>query len=370
MTSCSTWCGPATACRLATVGISAGLILAACTAEPPSNETDEPAGQDATVSVVTAFYPLHFAAERVGGGMVEVTDLTPAGADPHDLELSPVDVAMVEQADLVVYLGGFQPAVDIAVEQIDGPLSLDLAEVVELRDTSGTVRDDAASGDDPHDEHDGDAHHDGDGHDEHDGDAHHEDAGEGHDDHDAYDDHGDHEHDHDHGPLDPHFWLDTDLMAAAAEAIATTLTEAAPQDAEAFEAGAADLRADLERLDERYQSELQGCTDEVLLVSHLAFGYLAERYDLAQVGLAGLDPEVEPSPAHLADIRRVVDDEDVEAIFLEPLASPRVTEALADELDLQILPLDSLENRTDEQADYLNVLEANLEALTTGLDCT
>lgn len=377
MTSCSSSsCAPGAACRWTTAGISAGLILAACTSEPPLNGA-EGAGPDDRLSVVTAFYPLHFATEQVGGDLVEVTDLTPAGADPHDLELSPVDVALMEQADAVVYLGGFQPAVDNAVEQIAGPIHLDLAEVVDLRDTSETVRAAPdAEGEAPHHDdgahhvdHDDDAHlHDDDAH-LHD-DEHHEDEAHLHDDEAHHDEDDDEHHEHDHGPLDPHFWLDPDLMATAAGAIAETLTEADPQNAEAFGEGEAGLRADLEQIDDQYRAELQGCTDEVMLVSHLAFGYLAQRYDLTQVGLAGLDPHVEPSPAHLADIRRVVEAEDVQTIFLEPLASPRVTEALADELDLQVLALDSVENRTDEQADYLDVLQANLEALSTGLDCT
>ena len=66
--------------------------------------------------VVAAFYPLAYAAEQVGGRAVTVENLTPAGAEPHDLELTPREVGDVLRADLVVYLGGgFQPAVAKAV---------------------------------------------------------------------------------------------------------------------------------------------------------------------------------------------------------------------------------------------------------------
>src|SRR5699024_11073470 len=144
-------------------------------------------------------YPLNFLAERVGGELVSAEDLTPPGADPHDLEIAPATVAVMEQSDVVVYLTGFQPAVDAGVEQISGPVTLDLAEVVDLRDTSGTVH--------TH-EHDDDG------------------------------------HDHDHGPLDPHFWLDPERMATAADAVAEAYAEAAPEHAEEFEAGAAQLRSE------------------------------------------------------------------------------------------------------------------------------
>ena len=66
--------------------------------------------------VVAAFYPLAYAAEQVGGSAVTVENLTPAGAEPHDLELTPREVGDVLRADLLLYLGaGFQPAVEKAV---------------------------------------------------------------------------------------------------------------------------------------------------------------------------------------------------------------------------------------------------------------
>jgi zinc transport system substrate-binding protein len=76
-------------------------------------------------AVVAAFYPLAWMAERIAAGDVEVVNLTPPGAEPHDVELSPRDVETLRDAALVVYVGGgFQPAVEDAVEDRDGP-SLD-----------------------------------------------------------------------------------------------------------------------------------------------------------------------------------------------------------------------------------------------------
>ena len=70
-----------------------------------------------TRRVVAAFYPVAFAAQEIGGATVSVRNLTPAGAEPHDLELRPSDVVSIQRADLVLYLGeGFQPAVEKAVK--------------------------------------------------------------------------------------------------------------------------------------------------------------------------------------------------------------------------------------------------------------
>ncbi len=79
---------------------------------------DEPAGRQ----IVTSFYPLEFAASQVAPDGVDVTNLTPPGAEPHDLELDARDVASLRDASLVVYVGGgFQPAVEDALEERDGP---------------------------------------------------------------------------------------------------------------------------------------------------------------------------------------------------------------------------------------------------------
>ena len=78
------------------------------------------AGGDGT-SVVAGFYPFAYVAQRVAGDHASVTNLTSPGAEPHDLELAPRQVAEVAEADVVVHAPGFQPAVDDAVaENADG----------------------------------------------------------------------------------------------------------------------------------------------------------------------------------------------------------------------------------------------------------
>lgn len=80
-----------------------------------------PAAAKRKVTVVASFYPLAWAAQQAGGDRVTVTDLTPPGGEPHDLELSPDDRDAIDSADLVIILGGgFQPAVEDAAAQRDG----------------------------------------------------------------------------------------------------------------------------------------------------------------------------------------------------------------------------------------------------------
>lgn len=100
------------------------LVLLAVVALTGCGGTDQ---EEQGTTVVAAFYPLAWAAEQIGGEETHVVNLTPPGAEPHDIELSPRDVEAVRDADLVVYVGsGFQSAVEDAVAQRDGP-SLDVS---------------------------------------------------------------------------------------------------------------------------------------------------------------------------------------------------------------------------------------------------
>lgn len=96
-------------------GAAAALLVGACTGGRGS------AGDDGRVGVVAGFAPLAEVAERVGGDAVTVTNLTPAAAEPHDLELTTDQVDQLLDADVVLYLGdGFQPAVEKASVRTEG----------------------------------------------------------------------------------------------------------------------------------------------------------------------------------------------------------------------------------------------------------
>ena len=104
------------------------------------------AGASGKRKVVAAFYPLAFVADQVGGPKVDVENLTPPGAEPHDVELTPREVAKVQRADLVLYLShDFQPAVQQAVDGARGK-RVDLLAGLGLRRGVG----DEASKTDPH----------------------------------------------------------------------------------------------------------------------------------------------------------------------------------------------------------------------------
>jgi zinc transport system substrate-binding protein len=322
---------------LAAPALALPLALAACSSGAAG-------GEDGTVRVLASFYPLQYVAQQVGGEHVQVDNLTPPAAEPHDLELSPAQVREIGTADVVLYLSGFQSAVDEGVEARQPEHVLDAADVVTL-EAHGSAEEGA-------DEHAGET---AEEHAEH-----AEESGDGHD-HGAL------------GELDPHFWTDPNLLAELAGPVAEQLSAADPEHAADYEAGAAALEQTLADLDAEYVEGLAACSEATLVTSHTAFGYLAERYGLEQVGISALDPEAEPSPARLRQIGAVVRENGVSTLFSETLVSPKVTETLASDLGVATAVLDPLEGLSEDALasgeDYVSVMQSNLETLEQGLVC-
>lgn len=305
--------------------------LAAC----GDDDSDDGSSGGDTIGVVASFYPVAEAAERVGGDLVDVENLTPAGTEPHDLELTPDQVADLEDADVVLYLGqGFQPAVAEIAERRD-EASFDLLEELPLE--SGASE--ALEAQEAAEEGEGEAEEEG-----------HEESG-----------------------LDPHFWLDPQLLIEAVHEIEAALSDASPDDADTFRANAQAYEDDLTALDEELAAGLESCERDEIVTSHAAFHYLAQRYGLTQLPITGLSPEAEPDPDRLADLADQIEAEGITTVFYETLVSPDVAETLAREADVEAAVLNPIEGLTEDQAvagdDYSVLMRANLAALRAALGC-
>lgn len=281
-------------------------------------------GASSRRDVVAAFYPLQYAVEQIGGDHVKVTGLTKPGVEPHDIELTARAVARVATADAVVYLRGFQNAVDEAVDSqakgrgfdVSASAHLDLAAVPDAHEGQSPGQPPSRAS-------------------------------------------------------DPHFWLDPQRYAAVADAIAAHLSSIDPTNAADYQSRAKAFTARLSSLDAEFAAGLKDCRSRDLVTGHAAFGYLAEAYGLHQVGISGLTPESEPSPSALARIAATVKDEGVRTIYAETLVSREVAETLARETGARLAVLDPLEGLTDESAghDYFAVMRANLQTLRAGQEC-
>ena len=290
------------------------LLASAALTSGCSAFTDDSVGLDNGVQVAAAFYPLAWVAERVGGGDVEVENLTAPGGEPHDLEPTVRETADVAQADLVVYERGFQPAVDDTVDENAEGAVVDAAQVVDLV---------------------------------------------------PFRDHG-----VDSPEDDPHFWQDPLLLADVGDAVAEQLAGVDPERASDYRANAATLRADLERLDREYAEGLADCERDTVVVSHDAFGYL-QRYGLTMETILGLSPDSEPTPADLGRLQDLIRTEGVTTVFSESLVSADVADQLARDTGVRSAVLDPIEGLTDQTADedYLSLMRSNLAALKEANGC-
>ncbi|MFP8960163.1 metal ABC transporter solute-binding protein, Zn/Mn family [Streptomyces nanhaiensis] len=335
------------ASRTALAGAAAlGVLgLTACGAEGTGG------GASDGVDVVASFYPMQFLAEEIGGEHVSVGSLVEPGVEPHDLELSPRQTAELGEADLVVYLKGFQPAVDKAIEQSGVENVAEATSYTEL-EKHGSGQEEE-HGDEHGDEH---ASGHGDGHGE---EGHEEPAEEGHEGHD----HGG------EGAADPHIWLDPVKYAEVAEGVGEALAKADPDHADDYRKNADALAEKLRDLDADFREGLENRRTDTFITAHAAFGYLADRYGLHEESVAGLDPESEPSGARMKQLHQVAREDDVDTVFFEAAAGERTAKTLADDLGLRTDVLDPVEGITDASRgdDYFEVMRSNLQALRKAL---
>lgn len=255
---------------------------------------------DGRVRVAASFYPLAFAAETIGGDSVEVDNLTPPGAEPHDIEVSVRDVEKIRSADLVLLLGqDFQPQLEQAAGSGD--------RVLKLLETPGLER-------------------------------------------------------FDNG--DPHVWLDPLRYAVLAERIGVALQR---------ERQADDFVDRLRELDRTFRRALSDCSRREVVTSHEAFAYLADRYELRQIAISGVNPEAEPTPRDLERVVSAVRDTGATTVFFETLVSPRLAQTVARETGAEtdvLNPIEGLASTQQKQGeDYFSLMHQNLSKLQKALEC-
>lgn len=262
--------------------------------------------------VVASFYPLQFIADKIVGDHAEVTNLTQPGLEPHDLDPTPRQIASIVDADVVFYETGLQPAVDKAVQNNAAEHGLDVTDLIALHSSPEV------------------------------------------------------------GGADPHVWQDPALMIKLAKGFTATMVKADPESAADYKSNLTALTAELHKLDADFRSGLKNCAIRTLVVSHDAFEYLGRAYDLDIRPISGLSPDAEPSPAHLAELHKLVQRDQVTTVFSETLASPKMADTLAHDLGIETEVLDPLEGLkdTDSGADYLSVMRNNLAAIQKANRCS
>lgn len=284
------------------------LFLAGCGTSPSAGS--------APVHAVGELYPLSWVIGQVGGDRVAVDTLVPAGAEPHGYELSPQEVTTIGRSDLVVYVRTLAAAVDDGVTAAPPKASIDVANLITTRPAVDGTSGQATP-----------------------------------------------------GGIDPHVWLDPANLVKLADAVAARLATLDPAGQDTYTANAATLDARLEKLDNDYRSGLAHCTTTTLVVTHPAFGYLADQYGLTQVGVSGVDEDTEPSPARIVEVEKIAAAAKVPAIFHADTSNAKIADVIASSLNVRTVEL-SVILGAPSGGDYISAAERNLTALRDGLGCS
>ena len=292
------------------------LFLGACS-QDKQNDVKESHG----MKIVTSFYPVYAMVKAVSGDLNDVR-MIQSSSGIHSFEPSANDIAAIYDADVFVYhshtleswAGSLDPSLQKSkVKVLEASEGMTLERVPGLEDME---------------------------------------AGDGIDEKTLY---------------DPHTWLDPEKVAEEAQIIADKLSELDSANKDTYQKNAQSFSAKAHDLTKKYQPIFEKANQKTFVTQHTAFSYLAKRFGLNQLGIAGISPEQEPSPRQLTEIQEFVKTYKVKTIFTESNASSKVADTLVKSTGVSLKTLNPLEADPQNDKSYLENLEENMAILAEEL---
>src|SRR5699024_1362373 len=302
--------------RTATIAAIGALALTGC------GDTQETGGADnGTLQAVSSFTILTDIVEEVGGEPVEVDNLVPVGQDPHEYDASPDDSKALADADVFFYNGlnleggehGWAARMADAVE-MEADQRIETSEGVEPMYLSEGLTD----------------------------------------------------------SVNPHAFLDPNVGMIMAENVANGVSEADPENAEAYQENLDEYLDALTDIDAQYQQEIGDLQDDrkVLVTSERAFQYMADRYDLREGYIWSVDTDDVGTPDQIISTIDFVNQYDPPALFVESNVTPAPMETIAEDTGIDIYATvysDELAPEGEPGDTYIGFLEENLTRISEGL---
>ncbi|MHA6251906.1 metal ABC transporter solute-binding protein, Zn/Mn family [Oceanobacillus sp. CAU 1775] len=298
------------------------LILAIGIISGCSNQNNDNA-EETKPTIYTTVYPLQFLVQEIAGEEVDAVSVYPSGVDEHTYEPTSRELTSIADGEAFFYIGaGLEAFANTAASALENQdvrlIEIGANEELFLNN-----------------EHDHD--------------------------------HENEEDDHHHGDLDPHIWLDPLRMIDIAEIIYDELTDLFPDNQVLFEENLVNLTTELGTLDEEFQLLISSKSNKKILVSHAAFGYWEERYQLEQLSIHGLSTENEPSQKDLIEIVDLANENEIKHIIFEQNVVTRISEVIQQEIDAEVRTLHNLSVLTEddktEERDYFSIMRDNLNVL-------
>lgn len=291
------------------------LVLSGC----QSSSTDWDETEENKLNIMTSFYPVYVFTQEVAGDLANV-DMMVKGADAHSFEPSARNLAAIEESDAFIYAN---PEMETWVPSLVESLSSSTI-IIETDKNTELLQNE---------------------------DADHEESNDG---------------DHNH-VIDPHTWLDPVLAQEQVEEIKKALIELDPENETIYTENAESFITELEELNQDFEIAFESADHRMFISQHAAFGYLAHRYNLVQESLAGLSSETEASPQRMAEITELIKEENIPVIYYNSNSSSDLAQTVADEANIEIEVLHSLESVPNEELHsgqgYLSLMRENLENL-------
>jgi ABC-type Zn uptake system ZnuABC Zn-binding protein ZnuA len=294
----------------------------------PSNQTEESTVADhadadrstgGRIPVIATYSILGDWVGRIGGEHVRLTTLVGPGGDAHTYEPTPQDSAAVADAKVLFENGlGFEGWLDRLYRASDS------------RATRVTVT-------------------------------------EGIQGRMLYDSHG-------HSETDPHVWHDPQFAIEMVQSIAAALIKADPAHADDYQKNADAYVSELQELNTWIQGQITSLPESrrKLVTTHDTFGYFAERFGFQVSSVMGtVSSEVaDPSAAQIAAIIETIRREEVPAIFAENILNPQLTEQVAREAGVRIVPTlftDALGEKGSDGESYVQMMRSNVTKIVESL---
>ena len=287
---------------------------------------------DADIKVVASIKPIHSLASYLMNGVAKPDLIVDGYASPHGFAMKPSHAKMLQNADIIFWVG---EDLENFLEKPLGSIAKK-AEKIELMQVKGLqiLKFRERNIFDDHDDHGHDDHGKKDDHDDHDHDSHAK-----KDDHDDHDDHDGHEG-HNHGEFDPHIWLDPINAKVILFEMSKHLIENDPKNESVYRANLSKAYKDIDKLTSDVTSELNESVASI--VFHDAYQYFEKRFNVNILGAFTVNTDVMPGAEQLAEIREVIEHDNVACVFSEPQFNPDIIKAVAKDMNIKTGVVDPL----------------------------
>jgi len=284
-------------------------------------------------TVVTTIYPLYYITKEIAGGYLDVKRLIKPGSDLHSFSPTPEDMVTLVNSKLLITLGeNMEPW----IARIVTATNMNTLIVTESLNTLCIS-----------DEHSHDRH------------VSHE------------------EPTHDHSShikgLDPHVWLDFENSSMMTKIISQKLSQLFPQYKKQFSENALELQAKFKKIHQLYAGSLNLCKKDTILVSHDAFSYMEKAYGFHTESITGVLAHSRPNASKIVKLQKMIQEKNLQYLFYDPLITNKSAVQLAKDMNLTLLPLNTLGNISLEDEhkgeDMLTLINANYLQLKKGLEC-